>query len=426
MQSTALLVDPVPEVPFYIPATGPSTRPRRTLKHGDSFAVFDSHGDIGATTGGPDGVFHADTRFLSRLELLLNGMQLLLLGSNVRDDNSVLTVDLTNPDIYFEQHLVLPKDTLHLVRTLFLWRSAAYQRVKVENHGDRAVHIRLSFTFASDFADLFEVRGIRRERRGVATTQLCADGQDAILSYQGLDGRLRRTTLGFDPPPSELATGVASYALDLKPHERRSIFVATECDGANESRTMPYFRAMLRARRELKVATRATATVETSNEILNEVLCRSMADLYMLTTDTPEGPYPYAGIPWYSTTFGRDGVITALQFLWCDPGIARGVLAQARRLSGEGRRSARRCGAGQDPARDALRRNGRAARGAVRALLRQRRFHAAVRAAGRPLCRAHRRPARRCASCGRMSRRRSAGSTGRAIPMATASSNITA
>ena len=97
-----LLLDTVSETPFYIPATGPATRPRRTLKHDDTFVVLDTHGDIGASAGGTDGLFHCDTRFLSRLELLLNGMQPLLLGSNVRDDNTSLTVDLTNPDVYVE------------------------------------------------------------------------------------------------------------------------------------------------------------------------------------------------------------------------------------------------------------------------------------------------------------------------------------
>jgi glycogen debranching enzyme len=80
----------------------------------------------------------------------------------------------------------------------------------------------------------------------------------------------------------------------------------------------------------MRTSSRNAATVVTSNDIFNEVLCRSTADLYMLMTRTPQGPYPYAGIPWYSTTFGRDGLITALQMLWLDPSIAQGVL---RRLA---------------------------------------------------------------------------------------------
>ena len=123
--STAPLVEGFPEVPFYIPATGSSTRPRRTLKQGDCFAVLDSYADIGAAPGGPDGIFFCDTRYLSHLEMLLNGKQPLLLGSNVRDDNSMLTVDLTNPDIYQDRNLVQPKDVLHIVRTLFRKREAA-------------------------------------------------------------------------------------------------------------------------------------------------------------------------------------------------------------------------------------------------------------------------------------------------------------
>src|ERR1700726_1325633 len=129
----ARAVESATESLFYIPMTGPAARPRRSLKHGDTFIVLDSHGDVGASAGGPDGLFHADTRFLSRLEFSLNGEQPLLLGSNVRDDNSLLSIDLTNPDIYVDDQLVLAKDTIHVVRTVFVWRDSAYQRLAVRN-----------------------------------------------------------------------------------------------------------------------------------------------------------------------------------------------------------------------------------------------------------------------------------------------------
>ena len=328
--STAMLVEEIPETPFYIPGTGSSTRPRRTLKHGDCFAVLDSHADIGATPGGPDGIFFSDTRYLSHLEMLLDGKQPLLLGSNVRDDNSILTVDLTNADIYLDQKLVQPKDVLHVVRTFFLWRGAAYQRLRMQNHGDRPFEVGLSLAFASDFADLFEVRGLRRERRGTATAEVYGD-TGVVLNYLGRDGNVRRTTLLFEPRPTRLSTGVASYTLELQPHECRSLYVTVKCDrGVGEIHPLPFRRGLRAAFHEHRTANRGMATITSSNQTFNEVLCRSMADLSMLTTGTPQGPYPYAGIPWYSTTFGRDGIITALQMLWCDSRIAKGVL---RRLA---------------------------------------------------------------------------------------------
>ncbi|MDP2706844.1 MAG: glycogen debranching N-terminal domain-containing protein, partial [Burkholderiales bacterium] len=320
---------PIPQVDFYIPATGPAARPRRTLKHDDTFAVVDSHGDIGASAGGPDGIFHADTRFLSCFEFLLNGMQLLLLGSNVRDDNSVLTVDLTNPDIYFDKRLVLPKDTLHIVRTFFIWRATVYQRFGIRNHGETQVSLRLSMAFANDFADIFEVRGIRRARRGTAAAQV-TENHDVILDYEGLDGHARRTVLTFDPAPTDLVSGVASYALKLDPGERSSLFVIVRCDSDRAPPPAPFFKGMIGAAREMRATAKGATSIETSSELFNQVLCHSMADLRMLMTKIAQGPYPYAGIPWYSTTFGRDGIITALQMLWCDPGMARGVL---RRLA---------------------------------------------------------------------------------------------
>jgi glycogen debranching enzyme len=325
----------IQEAPFYIPATGPAARPRRTLKHGDSFLVIDAHGDIGASAGGSDGLFHADTRFLSRFEVLINGMQLLLLGSNLHDDNAVLKVDLTNPDIFFDKRLVLEKDTLHIDRTIFLWRGTAFQRLAMRNYGPRDVNLVLSLSFDSDFADVFEVRGMRRARRGVAVRKVTGP-DEVVLTYTGLDRVVRTTALHFDPPPTRIAETTAAYHLALAPAEATSLFVALRCNpqGPGPPAFLP---SLHQAHRELRNAAKGRAAVETSNPLLNEVLCRSMADLSMLITDTPQGPYPYAGIPWYSTTFGRDALITALEMLWIDPRIACGVLKRLAALQATAR-----------------------------------------------------------------------------------------
>ena len=322
---TVRTVEQVLESPFYIPMTGPAARPRRSLKHDDTFIVLDSHGDIGASAGGPDGLFNADTRYLAHLELLLDDVQPLLLGSNLRDDNSGLTVDLTNPDVYRNGRIVLQKDMLHIVRTIFLWRGTAYQRIGLQNHGERAASFDLTLLFDNDFADLFEVRGEKRPRRGVGASKLLGPA-DVLLEYRGLDAKSRSTTLHFDPWPTRLAVNAATYHLELAPHQISSLFVAASCNKPASFRPVPFFRGLLAHRREMRRSTAGAASIETSNNIFNEVLCQSMADLNMLMTDTPQGPYPYAGIPWYSTTFGRDGIITALQMLWIDPRVARGVL----------------------------------------------------------------------------------------------------
>jgi glycogen debranching enzyme len=322
---TTQTVELASESAFYIPMTGPAARPRRSLKHDDTFIVLDSHGDIGASAGGPDGLFNADTRYLARLELVLDEVQPLLLGSNLRDDNSALTIDLTNPDVYRNGRIVLQKDMLHIVRTIFLWRGTAYQRIGVQNHGERPASFDLTLLFDNDFADLFEVRGERRPRRGVSASKLLGPTH-VMFEYNGLDDKSRATMLHFDPRPTRLAVNAATYHLDLKPQQVSSLFVTASCNKPAAYKPVPFFRGLLAHRREMRRSTAGATSIETSNNIFNEVLCQSMADLNMLMTDTPQGRYPYAGIPWYSTTFGRDGIITALQMLWIDPRVARGVL----------------------------------------------------------------------------------------------------
>src|ERR1700740_2422573 len=221
-------IEQAAESPFYIPMTGPATRLRRSLKHDDTFIVLDSHGDIGASAGGPDGLFNADTRYVARLELVLDEVQPLLLGSNLRDDNSALTIDLTNPDVYRNGRIVLQKDMLHIVRTIFLWRGTAYQRIGVQNHGDLPASFDLTLLFDNDFADLFEVRGEKRPRRGVGTSKLLGPA-DAVLDYRGRDDGVRMTALHFDPRPTRISVNAATWHCDLEPHQAHSLFVSISC-----------------------------------------------------------------------------------------------------------------------------------------------------------------------------------------------------
>jgi glycogen debranching enzyme len=318
-----------PQAQFSVPAAASLQERRpRTLKHGDSFAVFDHSGDVLSGPGAPDGLFHRDTRYLSHLYLTVDGQRPLLLSSTVGDDNATFTSDLTNPDLFDSGGvLVLEHDLLHLRRSRFLWNGACYERLAVRNFDEKPREVRIDVTFAADFADLFEVRGARRLRRG--TMQEPDVGAACVtLAYLGLDDRRRATTLRFEPAPDRLSSNLATFVFDLGPKRQKTLLLEISCDSADagEATHRAIFRALRQARRALRTSSSRAAAMITSNDIFNETLRRSISDLYTLITETPEGPFPYAGIPWFSTVFGRDALITSLETLWLDPAISRGVL----------------------------------------------------------------------------------------------------
>src|SRR5690606_19012617 len=129
-------------------------------------ALFDQFGDLHAGQGRPDGLYHLDTRFLSQLHFTIEGQRPLLLSSTVQSNNAVLDVDMTNADLVEDQAIVTPKDTFHVARMKFLWQAACYEIIAIRNFGDRPRTVRLALAFDADFADLFEVRGYPRSRRG--------------------------------------------------------------------------------------------------------------------------------------------------------------------------------------------------------------------------------------------------------------------
>jgi glycogen debranching enzyme len=317
---------PAPQFAIAVSATLQQRR-TRTLKHGDTFAVFDHRGDIGGEPGNPEGLYHRDTRMLSQLQLLLEEEQPLLLSSMTQDDNAVFTADLSNPDLLEDGKIALRRENIHLNRMKFIWNGGCHERLVVRNFSERPLSLRLTYRFASDFADLFEVRGERRNARGESRAALESD-HGVVLRYKGLDEIERVTQIAFYPTPKTLSTARADFEMSLGPRAIHRIFVrigcTTEAQGEWTGRT--FYRRMRAARHALHESSARAASVDSSNSVYNEIVRRSVSDLYMLITDTPQGPYPYAGIPWFSTPFGRDGIITALMTLWLDPTIARGVL----------------------------------------------------------------------------------------------------
>ena len=319
-----------PEEPDYVIAASASQieGTPRTLKHDDTFAVFDAHGDAVPGLASNHGLFHRDTRHLSHFFLTIDGVRPLLLSSTVRDDNATLTCDLTNPDLPAEDEKdALLHDLVHIRRSRFLYRSACHECLSIHNFDMAPRRLEIAIGFDADFADLFEVRGATRTGRGLRRPPEV--GHERVrLTYAGLDGHVRTTTLAFEPAPAALTGDRALYRVALEPGETFVLFMEICCDA---TRTGPgarlAFRAALRnARRDLRARAARGACVTSANPHFNEGLRRAMSDLNVLITATPEGPYPYAGVPWFSTVFGRDALITAFETLWMDPSIGRGVL----------------------------------------------------------------------------------------------------
>ncbi len=314
---------------FYITATSPRvTAETLVLKHRETFAVFDEHGNIGvghAPSQGYDGIYHEGTRFLCHEEIFLNGQSPLLLSSAVSSEGSTVIVDLTNPDIYKDGALVLPHGTVHISRQKVLWDAVCYQSLRLSNFGRHPIEIAINFDFAADFSDIFEVRGIKREARGKLRTPK-VEKSNIEYSYLGLDGMERKTTVSWNIEAESVSDKGPLFYLAMRPREEVNLEITVACETRTKPTVSVFDQARTKLRSQLKELSADDAEIETSNEQFNAWIHRSLADVHSLTSNLPTGPYPYAGIPWFSAPFGRDGCITAYQLLMVNPSLARGAL----------------------------------------------------------------------------------------------------
>ncbi|HYR40801.1 MAG TPA: amylo-alpha-1,6-glucosidase [Methylomirabilota bacterium] len=324
---------------YILASTFTADLPKLVLKHDEAFFVADRRGDFPDVPDSEFGFYVGGTRFLHRFELRVHGQRPLVLNAAVSDDNLQVAVDLTNADMREGDTMLLAGRTLRLARRLTLYGGQLCQALTIESFAAEPVHVELSWQFEADFADVFEVRGVRREHRGDHLMPVCRTAT-VRLSYRGLDETVRTTWLLFDPPPPHLTPEAARYRLTVMPGGRQDLVVTVATAESHEEIEAPpvgslsLVEIVRRRREENEGRQHLMARIATSHEPLTSWLRRSRGDLHMLLTETSEGPLPYAGIPWFVAPFGRDSVITALQTLPFEPAIARGTLRFLARYQG--------------------------------------------------------------------------------------------
>ena len=305
--------------------------PRRvnnlSLIDGKSFLSTTISGDIAPPSATDVGLFYRDTRFLSHLELRVNGHRTIVLSAST-DKNLFSQIDMTTTNIVVRDNLDLPENTIHIRREQLL-AGRFFDRLFLENHNQQAVELLLELHFDMDFADVFQVRGMLRRQVGTYFEPVVRS-HTLSAGYLGRDQTFRQTVLEFDPPPDELEPHVARFHLLLLPRERRQIAleVHTLVDGVDAPAIAPGFAQSLQIRRHAYVDwERESTAFESSNDVFTTCLETAKTDFFALRVPfAPHGEIIAAGIPWFATIFGRDSLIAAYQSLMVHPNLARQTL----------------------------------------------------------------------------------------------------
>ncbi len=309
--------------------------PSRLLatKEGDMFLYATQEGNL---SGGGTGLYFRDTRFLSRYAMEIGGEIPVLLSSSA-ERASMSYIDCTNPDLDGEGENLIPQQTLNIRRTRVI-SNRLYERIRIKNYNEFPVSAMVTLSLGADFADIFEVRGLLRDRAGTFFKPR-VDGSVVTFAYRGEDGlfRLTRIDLGTAPTRYEIVEGVVTlwFAIELGAHYTRVLHVVVEpIIGDERVPAVPFESALHELRRSYEDWERGCTVIDTDNELFNRLLQRGLRDLRALITESAAGRYIAAGIPWYVAPFGRDSLLTSHQILMVNSEPARDTLRMMARWQG--------------------------------------------------------------------------------------------
>lgn len=303
-----------------------AAHPRHVLKHGNHFLVLDASGLIPACNTLGYGYYRDDTRYLSQWEMYVDEVPLSLLSSR-SDEGFAGTFFYTNA-----QTSILQQQKLTVLRELVL-SDSVLEKITIENFHPTAVEFELTLLFQSDFADMFEVRGLNLPERGERMLPVgdAADGK-LCLAYRCLDGVMFETTVEcLSVRPNSIRDGRMTFRVSLLARQSQTILIRVTtgsggvCAGGDAD--LDFATTLKKVQSGFEEFRSDLTMLETSQELFNLSVNRSLKDLYILRQSTPRGIGIGAGVPWYCAVFGRDSAITSLQLLPFAPILAKETLS---------------------------------------------------------------------------------------------------
>ncbi|KYC36618.1 amylo-alpha-1,6-glucosidase [Scytonema hofmannii PCC 7110] len=324
-------------------------QPTLTVKDDDLFFITDTLGNVsgcGLNDGPSLGLFCSDTRFLSRLELQIEGHSPVLLSSTA-DKGFSLSVLCTNPRIDER----LRPDTLG-IRREFVLNGALFEELEIANYSTTSISFELSISFEADFADLFEVRGYSRDNRGkllrhieeaheetsslegiLAQAQNPTHKEQSLsLAYQGLDGLVMESRIQFQYRQPDYFKGyTAIWRLELASHETQKLgyrvnLLTNNQSSSTVSAAITLGQAKASELMEEQNWVHQITQIRSDKSYFNQIIERAEQDMYLLRQSFGKYKTVSAGVPWFSALFGRDSIIAASQTLMLNPQIAKETL----------------------------------------------------------------------------------------------------
>ena len=318
--------------------------PKISFKDDRAFAVVDAQGEAPRiySPGSELGFYFNDTRFLGVWEMVFNGMPAVALASELRFGGGTIVVSMTNRDFQkIGGSGRIPRDTFLIRKVLTFFQDTLYETVEIKNFDHEDHELQIEHWSGGRFEDVFEVRGFPRVKRGrmLPPDEVNHQGFTThVFQYEGLDGKIRKTFVQrlYAAEKIRVSPNLAGYYTRIKVPAKGTValksIVYFDQIASSDFHGVPFEKTTISEEMRLIMSSTdqnffSSLTFQSDNAILNRSIQNALTDIYMLLTHEGSGIlYPYAGIPWFSAAFGRDGIVTAYQLLPWYPEVAKGVL----------------------------------------------------------------------------------------------------